>query len=490
VRDSEGRIDVFLHAAGLERSRKLSSKPFEEFHQVVSVKADGFFNLYKAMQAAGKLPRAMLFFCSIAGRFGNSGQTDYASANDLLCKVASAMRSQHPEIKTQTIDWSAWAGVGMASRGNIPELMKMAGIDMVDAREAAPLVRAELTTGSGEAVLAGTLGILLEPLSPHGGADLARADEALRAGKPIHSMLSHIAEYDLNRGLVLEAELDPQAQPFLRDHAMNGTPVLPGVMGIEGFSVAARHIGSVLATDKGGLEVSRLENIQFLTPFKFYRNQPRRISWYAMALREADGLVVYVSLESDRVLATQAVEHQRHFAGKVYLQPQSTSRSEAITSAPNWNGAYTVHSADIYRLYFHGPAFQVLEGVQRSGAALLGKLNKGLPAFTDEAHDLLSTPTLVELCFQTAGIWEIGKTGTLALPRSIHSLTLYQRHVNGVAVYAEVTPSRAADGELSFDARVVDADGRLFLELKDYRTTPLPYAAEKDLLAPLKGLME
>jgi len=374
VFDEAGHVDVFLHAAGLERSRKLSSKPFEEFHQVVSVKVDGFFNLYKAMQAAGKLPRAMLFFCSIAGRFGNSGQTDYASANDLLCKVASAMRSQHPEIKTQTIDWSAWSGIGMASRGNIPELMKMAGIDMVDAREAAPLVRAELTSGSGEAVLAGSLGILLEPLSPHGGADLARADEALRLGTPIHSMLSHIAEYDMNRGLVLEAELDPQVQPFLRDHALNGTPVLPGVMGIEGFTVAARHIGSVLASEKGGLEVARLEDIQFLTPFKFYRNRPRRISWRAQALREADGLVVYVSLESDRALATQAVEHQRHFAGKVYLQPQSAARAEAVAAAPSWNGAYTVKSADIYRLYFHGPAFQVRQaqqgpaGLHRRGA--------------------------------------------------------------------------------------------------------------------------
>ena len=144
IKEAEGHIDAFLHAAGMERSRKLEMKPIEEFRLVVSVKADGFFNLFKAMQTKGMLPRGMVFFCSVAGRFGNSGQTDYAAANDLMCKVASAMRNQYPELKTVAIDWSAWGGVGMATRGNIPTLMKMAGIDLVPPEQAAPMVRAEL----------------------------------------------------------------------------------------------------------------------------------------------------------------------------------------------------------------------------------------------------------------------------------------------------------------------------------------------------------
>ena len=263
-----------------------------------------------------------------------------------------------------------------------------------------------------------------------------------------------------------------------------------GVMGIEGFSIAARHIGSILASEEGQLAVRKLEDIQFLTPFKFYRNQPRRINWIALALREETGLVAYVSLESTRVLLTKTVEHLRHFSGKVILERQASAPREVMTQAPGWNGSYTVKADDIYRLYFHGPAFQVLEGVQRSGETVLGKLNKSLPAFTGGDQVLLSTPTLVELCFQTAGIWEVGKTGTLALPRSIQSLTLYRQSINGAAIYAEVKPVRTRDGAFSFDARVVDAHGRLYLEMKDYRTTPLPYAAQKELLMPLRGLFE
>jgi hypothetical protein len=189
-------------------------------------------------------------------------------------------------------------------------------------------------------------------------------------------------------------------------------------------------------------------------------------------------------------MKTGVEKRMKHFSGKVHLKQPEPEAQEASTNIPKWNESYTVRAEDIYHLYFHGPAFQVLEGVQRSGESVLGKLNKKLPAFTDGEHDLLSTPTLVELCFQTAGIWEIGKTGIMALPRSIESLTLYRQNVNGAAIYAEVKPFRSGNGELHFDARVVDSKGRLYLELKEYRTTPLPVTVESNLLAPLKELMK
>jgi len=73
-----------------------------------------------------------------------------AAANDLLCKITSALRNQYPGIKAVAIDWSAWGGVGMATRGNIPTLMKMAGIDLVPFEQAAPMVRAELLASHPE----------------------------------------------------------------------------------------------------------------------------------------------------------------------------------------------------------------------------------------------------------------------------------------------------------------------------------------------------
>jgi hypothetical protein len=156
---------------------------------------------------------------------------------------------------------------------------------------------------------------------------------------------------------------------------------------------------------------------------------------------------------------------------------------------PAWDGAAAVDAETIYRLYFHGPAFQVLEGVQRAGDGVLGKLNRDLPPTTSRDQSLLSAPLLIELCLQTAGIWEIGATGSLALPTSIEQVVLYEPKINGVAIYAEVSPGPDQGDRPSFDARVVDAQGRLYLELKGYRTTPLPGAVDEHLREPLRRLV-
>ncbi len=260
-------------------------------------------------------------------------------------------------------------------------------------------------------------------------------------------------------------------------------------MGIEGFSVAAKHVSSVLGSEKGGFDVAGLEDIHFLAPFKFYRGEPRRITWKAQVVREASGLVAYVTLESTLALKTRKNEVVQHFAGKVHLKPVSDQPEEVTVVPPEWNGAYTVSAEEIYRLYFHGPAFQVLDGVQRSGEVVLGRLARDLPPIIDQEHNLVTLPLLLELCLQTAGVWEVGATGTLALPRSIGELNLYRIRPNGQPIYAEVRPGKDASGNLCFDARVVDAKGHVYLNLQDYRTTPLPYSVEEELVKPLRALI-
>ena len=94
VRERSGRIDVLLHAAGIERSHFLPDKDPREFDLVFDVKSDGWFNL---LHAIGDMPLgATVAFSSVAGRFGNAGQADYSSANDLLCKITSSFRTTRP----------------------------------------------------------------------------------------------------------------------------------------------------------------------------------------------------------------------------------------------------------------------------------------------------------------------------------------------------------------------------------------------------------
>jgi len=128
---------------------------------------------------------------------------------------------------------------------------------------------------------------------------LALQNVALRAGKPIHKMFSHLTRFSIDQGVRLEAELDPAQESYLHDHKINGIPVFPGVKGIEGFSVVAKNIASVLSSNNGLFEIDRLENVYFLAPLKFYGNKPYTIQWNAMAFRTNEGVKVAATLESD-----------------------------------------------------------------------------------------------------------------------------------------------------------------------------------------------
>src|SRR6185436_7096080 len=159
--------------------------------------------------------------------------------------------------------------IGMATRGSIPKLMELAGIDMLPPEAGIPTIRRELTSGGtrGEIVVGQRLGILTAEFDPTGGLDAEKVAQALSQRERPYLMLGAIKATKLYGGIEVETTLDPQAQPFLYDHQIDGTPVLPGVMGTEAFA----ELASLLAR---GYRVAAVEE-QFHSPFKFYRNQPR-----------------------------------------------------------------------------------------------------------------------------------------------------------------------------------------------------------------------
>ncbi len=175
-----GRIDVLIHAAGTLVDRTLPNKEAQQFNLVFDVKADGFFNILRA--AKGLPIGAAVCFSSVAGRFGNNGQSDYSAANDLLCKLSSNMRLWRPDTKAIAIDWTAWGEIGMAARGSVPTVMKALGIDMLSSASGVPTVRRELIAGGfkGEVLVAGSLGIMADELDESGGLDVDKANHWLK----------------------------------------------------------------------------------------------------------------------------------------------------------------------------------------------------------------------------------------------------------------------------------------------------------------------
>ncbi len=134
-------------------------------------------------------------------------------------------------------------------------------------------------------------------------------------------------------------------------------------------------------------------------------------------------------------------------------------------------------------MYFHGPAYQVLDQAWRDDGHVVGRFAGELPA----NHEPASKPTeiaprLIELCFQTAGVWELASEGRMALPTHVDRVVRYASAKKPSRLWAVVTPR---DG--STDAEIVDEGGRVRVRLEGYRTIALPGELASDALAPIRS---
>jgi len=114
VREQDGPIQGVIHGAGVEVTARFQQKSPESVTATVAPKFKGMLGL---MELTRNDPlRYFIVFGSLSGRFGNFGQTDYAMANDMLCKLLKWFRAQRPECQAVAFHWPGWEQVGMAAR--------------------------------------------------------------------------------------------------------------------------------------------------------------------------------------------------------------------------------------------------------------------------------------------------------------------------------------------------------------------------------------
>ncbi len=312
VRNTSGRVDVLLHAAGLEISRSLRDKEQREFDLVFDVKSDGWFNV---LHAIGDMPLgATVAFSSVAGRFGNVGP-DRLQRGQRSAVQADKQPAPHPSW--HAFDRARLDGLGGHRDGYPrldPKVMELAGIQTLAPEAGIAWVRRELISGTDprEVLVAGSLGFMAEEPDETGGV----AAGPIAGGGP---MLGTVESASLSGGIVVRTTLDPKRQPFLNDHRIDGTPVLPGVMGIEAFV----EVAGLLAP---GWHVAAIEDVEFLAPVKFYRDEPRTLTIRASVSRDGSDLLARCTLEAERLLPGSAEPQKTtHFTGTVRLTKKTPS---------------------------------------------------------------------------------------------------------------------------------------------------------------------
>ena len=156
-----GKIDGVIHGAGVIDDKLLKDKTPESFDRVFSTKVESSFSIVEFLRPESL--RFLSFFASIASRYGNRGQSDYAAANEVLCKLATELDKQW-ETRVFAVAWGPWSGIGMVS--DLEKHLEARGIALIGKETGSRMFLEEVLhgkKGESEVIIAGGAENLIAP---------------------------------------------------------------------------------------------------------------------------------------------------------------------------------------------------------------------------------------------------------------------------------------------------------------------------------------
>jgi hypothetical protein len=219
--------------------------------------------------------RYFVGFGSVSGRYGAKGQSDYCAANDMLCKLIGWYRKRHPQCAAVGIHWHAWDGAGMANQPELKEMFEAMDFRLMPPAEGIEHLINELAAGGPQSEVIITdeqhyratypLDVFAEP-----GANSPNAEISSRGDAPAEQpLIDEISEVEPGQRVAVVAKFDPQVDPFLLEHRMGSTPILPAVVAAELMVEAASLLDDRVVTG--------LRNVVIHSPLSFNSAEPRQV---------------------------------------------------------------------------------------------------------------------------------------------------------------------------------------------------------------------
>ena len=402
IRAKHGTIHGLIHGAGIIDDRAIKDKTAESFDRVVGTKIDPLLTLL------GKLDlnelKLVVLFGSTSGIFGNSGQGDYAAANEILNRVARRLRSTW-NGKVVTLNWGPWAGAGMVTP-EVAEKMRTQGVDLISVAGGRAAACREIFASASDnpRVVLGRGPWLDSERLRSGSLDLSSSGPLLSG---------HSVEVKDGR-VVARMKLDPRTQ-YLQDHCIEGKAVLPVAVAV-GFMAEAAHRAQpdwhVAAVENvrmlSGITVDSVGREIIVTAEPTARDE--QTGRWRVKITGAD-LPQRSLYDADVVLAA-TLPTAPAFPGPAAIQiPLAASASEAYD-----------------RWLFHGPMYQVIEGFTGADERGIDAIVRsgGTPKVGDIQLPWVIDPVVVDAAPQLAMIWSRALYDVAVLPSRISSYRVYE----------------------------------------------------------------
>jgi len=333
-----GPVTAILHGAGVNVPARLEDLDVAEIDRTLAPKVAGARALLGAVDRSAL--RLFVTFGSIIGRIGLRGEAHYALANDRMARLVERLDDELPGCRCLNVEWSVWSGAGMADRLGTIAALAQRGVSPIPVdegvRRLAELVRCDDLPASivvtGRFGLPPTVELAPEPLA------LRRFLERPRVHYP-------------GVELVVDADLSRGSDPYLDDHVLDGSVLLPAVVGLEAMASVARELGA------SGRALA-IHDARFERPVTVPRDGSRAVR--LAGLRRRDGAV-------DVVLRSDETGFQAdHF--RATFRCGEPARAGTVPSPERARVAVDPERHLYGPILFHGPAFRRLRGYRALSA--------------------------------------------------------------------------------------------------------------------------
>ncbi len=428
IAQRHGPISGVVHGAGIIEDKLLADKASDSWSRVVETKVIGLLLLQKYLD-----PHALKFFTvfsSVAGRYGNSGQSDYACANELMNRLCVALQSRWGErVAVSALCWGPWGatkfGAGMVTAETEAKFASV-GVKLVSAELGRKLFRGELARAAGtpveivcgeaawdtrEAEL-GAIRLQEDVVPSEKGANVSSGEPLLGAA---------VAQAQPTGERIVVVELDRAQHLYLDEHMLDGKQVLPAAAALEMLAEAGRMLWP-------GWQVAEVREHKLMKGVEM-DSKPRRLRILILPppYGSSEGFEVTAQLQSE-IAPGKMLTHYRAVLRLAQQLPESVTAERS---------RHTEKSLTVKKAYdewlFHGPRFRVIEkieGLSRNGACARVRVSHPQQWLRGCAADAawVFDPALLDAAAQMAWLWSRAFRDEAALPARFGRVVRYRSH--------------------------------------------------------------
>ena len=461
IESRHGAINGVVHGAGVIEDKLLVDKSSASWSRVVDTKVLGLLLLQKHVKADAL--RFFSVFSSVAGRYGNSGQSDYATANELMNRVCGQLQQMWgARVNVNALCWGPWGatqfGAGMVTADTEAKFAEK-GVALVTASVGRRLFNDELcrATGAPIEIICG-----VGPWEQHEAAiGIVREIDPAPPRASIGPLLGAATITARPTGdQVLALTLDA-SHLYLQEHCIDGTPILPAAAALELMAESAKVLWP-------GWKVVEVRDFKLMKGVEL-KDATRLLSVLINPppYGSSEGFEVNASLQSE-LSGGKAMTHYRCV---VRLEQQIP------LGLPGEVSVHSEKQLSVAKAYgewlFHGPRFQVIDAID--GLSVAGSAaqvhathpSQWLSGLSPESAGWVFDPALIDAAAQMAWLWARAFRDESALPARF----------GRVARYREVFPERmtmvfdrvqvADDSLVRANVSFIDAEGALVMSIDD-----------------------